>query len=124
MKACMIFNLFKNSGKLKSTTKEACTSLNITYYCLSKIYGTRLVNHWRWVFTVLLHDWPTLITSFTNALSSKGSRPEAKAKVKGVLDKLKDYRFLCCVASYLDILESISLLSLIFEKKNLMVYED
>ena len=70
-----------------------------------------------------MHDWPALITSFTNALSSKRSRPETKAKIKDVLDKLKDYRFLCRVASYLDILESISLLSLIFEKKNLMAYE-
>ena len=43
-----IFNLFKNSGKLKSATKEACTALNITYYRLSKIHGTRFVNHWRW----------------------------------------------------------------------------
>ena len=115
-----IFNLFKNLGKLKSATREACTALNVTYYCLSKIHGTRFVNHWRQGFTTLLHEWPALITSFTNALSSNCSRPETKAKIKGVLDKLKDYRFLCCVASYLDVLESISLLSLIFEKKNLM----
>ena len=117
-----IFNLFKNSGKLKSATKEACTALNITYYRLSKIHGTRFVNHPRRGFTALLHDWPALITSFTNALG-KGSGPETKVKIKGVLDKLKDYRFLCHVASYLDILESISPLSLIFEKKNLMAYE-
>ena len=64
-----------------------------------------------------MHDWPALITSFTNALSSKRSRPETKAKIKDVLDKSKDYRFLCRVASYLDILKSISPLSLIFEKE-------
>ena len=50
----------------------------------------------------------------------KGSRPETKAKTKGVLDKLKDYTLLCHVATYLDILESISPF---FEKKNLMAYE-
>ena len=97
--------------------------MNITYYCLSKIHGTRFVNHQRRAFNALLHDWPALITSFTDALSSKGSRPETKAKIQGLLDKLNDYRFLYRVASYLDILESISLLSLIFEKKNLMAYE-
>ena len=36
---------------------------------------------------------------------------------------MKDYRFLCRVASDLDILESISPLSLISEKKNWMTYE-
>ena len=112
-----IFDLFKNSRKFKPATKEACTALNITYYRLSKIHGTRFVNHQRWGFTALLHDWPALITSFTNALSSKRSRPETKAKIKDVLDKSKDYRFLCRVASYLDILKSISPLSLIFEKE-------
>ena len=40
-----IFNLLKNSGKLKSATKEACIALNITYYHLSKIHGTRFVNN-------------------------------------------------------------------------------
>ena len=114
-----IFNLFKNSGKLKSATKEACTASNITYYCLSKVHSTRFVNYRRRGFTALLHEWPALILSFTNALSSKGLRPKTKAKIKGVLDKLKDYRFLCC-ASYL---ESISPLPLIFEKKKLMAYE-
>ena len=91
-----IYNLFKNSGKLKSETKEACEALNISYYRLSKIHGTRFVNHRRRGFTALLHDWPALTTCFTNALSrGTGSRPETRAKIKGVLGKLKDYRFLC-----------------------------
>ena len=99
-----IFNLFKNSGKPQSATKEACTALNITYYWLSKIHSTRFVNHHRWGFTALLHDLPALIASFTNALFGKISKPETKVKIKAILNKLKDYRFLCCVASYLDIL--------------------
>lgn len=119
-----IYYLFRNSGKLKSETKEACQALNITFYELPKIHGTRFVNHRRKGFKALLHDWPALITCFTNALSRDyGSRPETKAKIKGVLKKLKDYKMLCRVACYLDILESISPLSLIFEKKYLMAYE-
>jgi hypothetical protein len=35
-----IFYLFKNSGKLKTETKEACKALDITHYPLPKIHYT------------------------------------------------------------------------------------
>ena len=119
-----IFYLFKNSGKLKSECKEACEALDITYYLLPKIQGTRFVNHRRRGFTKLLHIWPSLITTFQNALvSDNGCRGETRAKVVGILKKLKSYRFLCQVAVYLDILDSIGPLSLVFEKNILMAYD-
>ena len=118
-----IFYLFKNSGKLKDETKKACEALNITFYPLKKLNGTRFVTHRRRGFTSLLQIWPGIITAFNNALSSNGSKPETKAKIRGVLAKLEDYRILCRVAGYLDVLEAISPLSLIFEKKTLMAYE-
>ena len=41
----ILFYLFKNSGKLKTETKNAAAALNITYYPLPKIHGTRFLNH-------------------------------------------------------------------------------
>ena len=119
-----IFYLFKNSGKLKTESKEACHVLNITYYPLPKIHGTRFVNRRRKGFTKLLHNWPALITTFTNALARRrGCHLEKLAKIAGIVKKLKSFRFLCQTAAYLDILESIGPLSLIFEKKLLMAYD-
>ena len=48
---------------------------------------------------------------------------EMMAKLTGVLKKLRDYRVMCNVAVYLDILEKLSPLSLIFEQKTLMLHE-
>ena len=119
-----LYYLFKNSGKLKTEVRQACDALNITYYPLPKIQGTRFVNHRRGGFTKLMHCWPAIVTSFENVLASnKGCKAETRAKVSGLLRKLKSYRFLSQVAVYLDVLESIGPLSLVFEQCVLMVYD-
>ena len=112
-----IFYLFKNSGKLKTETKKACEALDITHYPLPKIHGLRFVSHRRRGFTKLLRVWPAVITTFSNALArDRGCRPETRAKMQGIVKKLRSYKFLCQTAAYLDILESISPLSSIREK--------
>lgn len=119
-----VWSLLKNSGKLKSEVAKAAEALNITYYTLSKIHGTRFLNHRRRGFSKLLHNWPALIAAFDNALATpKGYRPETRAKLTGFVKKLKDYSFLCQVAAYLDVLENMGPLSLVFEKSGLMAFE-
>jgi len=90
-----MYFLFKNSGKLKSECRKAADALNITYYPLPKIHGTRFLNHRRRGFSKLLHDWPALITGFENLLANPngGSSREPRAKVQGILAKLNSYDF-------------------------------
>ena len=119
-----LFYLFKNSGKLKSECQQAASALDVTFYPLPKIQGTRFVNHRRRGFKKLLHNWPALLTSFTNTLAyGRNCRGETRAKLEGILKKLKSYKFLCQVAAYLDVLDAISPLSLVFESDLLMAYE-
>ena len=119
-----VWSLLKNSGKLKAEIKKSCEALNITHYEFSKIHGTRFLNHRRRGFAKLLNNWPALTTAFNNALAAnKGYRPETKAKLTGFLKKLRSYQFLCHVAGYLDVLETLGPLSLVFERSELMAYE-
>ena len=105
------------------TSNQASSALNITHYPLPKIQGTRFVAHRRRGFNKLIHNWPALITVFDNARAAPGYRGETKAKIIGIANKLHDYSFLCKVAAYLDFLDALSPLSLIFERKLLMTYE-
>jgi hypothetical protein len=118
-----IFSLFRNSGKLKSAVKKAAEVLNITYYTLPKISGTRFISHRRRGFTKLLHNWPSLIMGFENALADRDTKADMRAKISGISKRLHDYRLLCIVCCYLDILEKLSPLSLVFEKQMLLVNE-
>ena len=113
-----IFYLFKNPGKLKTKTKNAAAALNISSYTLHKIYGTRFLDHRHRGFKNLLYNWHALITGFENVLVNDcGSSRETRAKIKGILIKLKySYSFLCKVVLYLDILKALGPFPLIFEK--------
>lgn len=116
-----IYYLFKNYGKLK--TETACKALGITHYPLPKIHRTRFVNHRTKGFTKLLHLWPALITTFRNSNArEQGCKPETRAKIQGLLKKLQSYKFLCQTAVYLDLLESMGLLSIVFESNLLMAF--
>ena len=119
-----IFYLFKNSGKLETLAKKEAETLNITWYRSTKLNGTRFVGHRHRALKKLLHNWPALLTAFTDFLSSeRNNKKETRAKVTGILNTLKSYRFLCTMAPYLDIVENITPLSMVFENNLLMAYE-
>ena len=118
------FYLLWNSGKLKSEVAECAKALNINYYVLSKIHGTRFVGHRRKGFEGLLESWPAYITAYENFIANdKGSNAKTKAKVSGLLKYFKSYEFLVTVATYLDLLELIVPASKIFELDQLLPYE-
>lgn len=118
-----IFNLLKNSGALKSEVKSAAKALDISCYTLPKITGTRFVSHRRKAYTRFLNMWPALITAFDNAVAHRKMKAETKAKISGLLKVLRNYEFVMLTCAYVDILEKITPLSLVYEKDNLLVTE-
>lgn len=67
-----------NSDKRKTET----TALNISYYTLHKIHGTRFLNYRRRALKNLSHKWPALITGFQNVLAKDcGLSKETRAKI-------------------------------------------
>ena len=117
-----IFYLLRNSGKLKTACKEAAKALNITWYTLPKIHGTRFISHRRRGLSKFLHNYPAIITAFLNGIA-QGYKKEMVAKMKGVIKKMQSHKFLLNLCVYVDILESVSILSLQFERNLLMAFE-
>lgn len=118
-----VFYLLKNSGAIKSDIKGAAESLGISFYTLPKMTGTRFVSHRKKALTHLLHMWPAIIAALDNTLVARQHKAETKAKIQGFLKQLRSYAFLCLVCTYLDILEKITLTSLIFEGNGLLPFE-
>jgi hypothetical protein len=118
------YYLLKNSGKLKHQVKECAATLGIQYYELPKIHGTRFVNHRRRGFKNLLETWPAFTTAYEDLVANKREfSGNVRAKVTGLLTKLKSYSFLCMIDGYLDLLEQIAPTSMVFEAQALMPYE-
>ena len=118
-----IFNLMKNSGAVKSDVKSAAKALDISCYTLPKITGTRFVSHRKKAYTRLLNIQPALITAFENTLAYRKIKAETKAKISGLLKVLRNYEFVMLTCAYVDILEKIMPLSLVYEKDHLLVTE-
>ena len=111
-----IFYLHRNSGKILNEVKEACASLDITYYKLRKIHGTRFISHRRRGFKCLLDIYPALINAYEKVVANNSTKYDVRAKVGGYLKKLKSFRFFMLLVRYTDITNSMSPLSLTFEK--------
>ena len=114
--------MLKNLGPLKALLKQACEALSIAYYNLPKCHGTRFVNQRKRGFSKLIHLWPAFITTYQNA-SITTSNAKIRAKISGLLKKFTDVRELLRVEAFLDVLELVSISSLVFEKKDLLPCE-
>ena len=115
--------LLKNSGKIKSEINSAAHALNIQHYQLPKLAGTRFVGHRRAAFKCLLDTWPAMKLAFENIIADPKTRQETKTKVKGLLKKLNWYHFMSLVTCYLDILETVTPISKLFEAEHLLPFE-
>ena len=110
------FYLLKNSGPLKASLKQTCEALGITYYNLPECHGTQFVNHRKCGFSKFIHLWPAFITTYQDA-SITTPNAKTRAKILGLLKKFTDVRELLQVEVFLDILELVSVSSLVLEKK-------
>ena len=116
-------SLLKASGKIKNEVENAATALGIQAYALTKLKGTRFIGHRFGAYTRLLDMWPAFDTAYENVVSDKRTKEETKAKVRGLLSKFRNYRFLAYTCCYLDLLEKAKPSSKVFEGVGLLPFE-
>ena len=93
----------------------------LTYYCLTKLSGTRFVGHIKEALTRLLHMWPCFITSYENAITTMRNA-SMKAKVQGLLKKFCNLDYLYKACGYLDVVKVILMCSKVFETNELLPF--
>ena len=117
-----IFYLMKRSGKFQRHFNSTAASLDVHKYRFPKVHGTRFVNHQRRGITILLHNWIPFLIAVENSLAHNDHAP-LNIKLKGIMKKMKDFRFLNMACLFKDILYIISILSLIFEEDDMVIYD-
>jgi len=118
-----IFYLCRNSGAIKSDIKAAAKALNISFYSLPKLSGTRFIPHHRRAISRLLDMWPAIISALDNTLAIRKHKPETKGKILGIIKQLRSYKSICLACCYLDVLEKIAPVSKVFEHNELLPFE-
>ena len=110
--------MLKNSGAIKSNVHQAAEILEISVYTLPKLTGTRFVFHSRQAFTCLLDMWPAIVIALENTLTACKHKPDTRAKISGLVTQLHSYKCICLTCCYLDILEKITPVSMLFEENS------
>ena len=67
--------------------------------------------------------WPAIVVTLEDTIVVQHHKAETKAKINGFLKQLKDYQTLCNTCVYLDVLEKMLSVALIFEEENLLPFE-
>jgi len=117
-----LYYVMKNSGKFQRHMKQTADALCVQSYKFPKIHGTRFVNHQRKGVTNLIHNWIPLMQAIENSIANK-SHSNINAKLKGILKKLKNFQFLTAACLYKEVLDVLAVLSLLFEKEHMFVFD-
>ena len=80
----------------------------------------RFINHHRRGASVLINNWLLLLQLLENTLASRSVQGDGK--LRGILKKLQDLKFLSAVCLYREILEVLATLSLKFERDELLIF--
>ena len=67
--------------------------------------------------------WPGIVTAYENIESDRKTKGETRAKVKGYLKKLRSNKIFQKVINFLNILDCIAPVSLVFEGEGLLPFE-
>ncbi|XP_077989284.1 zinc finger protein 862-like [Glandiceps talaboti] len=117
-----IYYLMKRSGKFQRHFKSTAEAMCVQVYKFPKVHGTRFVNHQRCGVKILLHNWIILMHALENSIANNSQRA-LSAKLRGILKKLVDFRFLAACCEFKAILDIVAKLSLKFEEGKLFVFE-
>ena len=53
-------------------------------------------------------------------MTAQKHKPDTRAKISGLVTQLRSYKFICLTCCYLDILEKITPVSMLFEENSLL----
>ena len=67
--------------------------------------------------------WPAIVAALENTIVVRHHKAETMAKITGFLKQLKHYQTLCNTCVYLDVLEKMPSVELIFEEDNQLPFE-
>ena len=64
--------------------------------------------------------WPAIVIALYNTLTALKHKPDTRAKISSLVTQLCSYKLICLTCCYLDILEKITPVSMLFEENSLL----
>ena len=84
-----------------------------------KVNGTRWIDHKLRATAKLIKDWSILVVHLQNYSEDTSNRDSDRAKAKGIVNRLLQYKFVWFVSVLKDILNELSKISLVFQREDI-----
>ena len=116
-----IYYFYKGSAKRNREAQELAEIMDDHFLKPAKCNGTRWVEHKLLAVSKLLHNWFIIVSHMSNYAEDNTNRGEDRAKAKGIIQKLCQYKFVFYLYFLKDILSEVSRISLTFQRDDINV---
>jgi len=116
-----IYNFYKGSAKRIKEATDIAEMMDDHFSKPSKANGTRWVEHKLLAITKLIANWKTIVMHLMSYAEDNTNRGEDRAKARGIVKQLLQYKFVYYMHFVKDVLSEITKVSLLFQRNDISV---
>lgn len=117
----LIYYFYKGSSKRNKEIKTIADVMDDHFLKPGKANGTRWVDHKLRAVSKLLKNWKLIVIHMKNYAEDVTNRGDDRAKAKGILKKLSEFKLVYYLHFIKDILSEVATVSLLFQREDINV---
>lgn len=114
----LIYYFYKGSAKRNKEVAEVAEIMEEHFYKPEKANGTRWVDHKLRSAAKLIANWKLIVIHLQSYIEDKSNKAEDRAKGKGILKKVMEYKLIWFLHFMRDLLNEIAKLSLLLQRED------
>ncbi|KAL5019633.1 hypothetical protein ScPMuIL_002525 [Solemya velum] len=116
-----VYYFYKGSAERNKEASDIAEIMEEQFLKPDKANGTRWINHKLRAITKLLLNWKVLIIHLGNYAEDNTNKGEDRAKAKGIIRKLRQYKLLWYLHFMKDLLNEVAKISLLFQREDINI---
>ena len=114
-----IYQFYEGSSKRNKEAKDIADIMQEEFLKPEKVNGTRWIDHKLRATTKLLADWLVFVVHFQSYSEDASNTGRDRAKAKGIVNRLFQYKFVWFLSVLKDTLNELSKISLVFQREDI-----
>lgn len=117
----MIYYFYKGSGKRNKEIQDLSDIMDEHFLKPEKANGTRWVEHKLKAVVKMIRNWKLIIVHLMSYAEDNTNRAEDREKAKGIITKIRQYKFVYYCHFIADLLGEVTKISLLFQREKINV---
>lgn len=115
----LIYYFYKGSAKRNKEIQDIAEAMEEHFSKPNKANGTRWVEHKLKAGNKLVQNWKLIIIHMENYAEDNSNKDVDRAKARGILKKMKQYKLVWFVHFLIDVLSEVTKISLLFQREDI-----